>query len=281
LEEVKDTNWKRWDTGKKNRKVKKCEASFTELSAAVDTEEIPGQVFSKMDVINEVLKPPDNIVQPNPKHKYFDWDLYKEERPKEANISQLAMGLNQKPNEKKNEDTITAIECLKEVKDNDWKRWDTGKKNRKVKKREAPFTQLSAAVDIEELPGQVFSKMDVINEVLKPPANIVQPNPKPKYVAWDVDRKERPQGANDANAKKLAMDLNNQDLNNKKHGDVVSVKSFIASDKAEVDNTKDSNKVNGQDGVKDYKEEEEDDDATTCSCGLMKLFRSLFKRSKK
>jgi len=278
LEEVKDKDYRRWDTGKKNRKVMKREAPFTELSAVSEAEDLPGQVFSKMDIINDVLKPPDNIVEPNPKHKYFDWDLYKEECHKEPN----ATTLKQKLNETKIEGPVTAIECFKDVKDKGWKRLDTGKKNRKVNKLEAPFTELSAAVDIEEHPGQVFSKMDVINEVLKPPANIVQPNPKPKYVAWGVDRKERPQGANDANARKLAMDLNNQDLDNKKHGDVVSVKSFIASDKAEVDNTKDSNKVNGQDGVKDYKEEEEeDDDTTTCSCGLMKLFRSLFKKSKK
>jgi len=37
LEEVKDNDWRRWDTGKKNRKVKRSEATFIELSAAVDT----------------------------------------------------------------------------------------------------------------------------------------------------------------------------------------------------------------------------------------------------
>jgi len=40
--------------------------------------------------------------------------------------------------------------------------------------------------------------MAVINEVLKPPANIVQPYLKPKYVAWDVVREERPKKAIEA-----------------------------------------------------------------------------------
>ena len=50
-----------------------------------------------------------------------------------------------------------------------------------MERSNASFSELSSAVDIDDLPGTVYTKMDVINEVLKPPANIVQSNTKPKF----------------------------------------------------------------------------------------------------
>jgi len=282
LEEVKDKDWKRWDTGRKNRKVKKSEAPFTQLSAAVDTEDLPGRVYTKMDVVNDVF------IHSSSKPKYFVWNWDNEKgrtEVNEANASKLARYINDKTqNEKKNKDTVSVIECLEEAKDKDWKRWDTGKKNRKVKKNEAPFTELSAAIDIDDLPGRVYTKMDVINEVLKPPTNIVQPNPKPKYVAWDVDREERIKRADEAVARKLAFDLKDQKLNEKTHEGILSVNNFVNSERdikcnnrAGIEGTEEV-KQKGKDSGNDNKEKDNDEMAT---CGFMKLFRSFFRKSKK
>jgi len=183
---------------------------------------------------------------------------------------------DQKLNEKKDEDTISLIECLEEAKGKDWKRWDTGKKDRKVKRSEVPFTQLSVVAG--DLPGRVYTQMDVINEVLKPPANIVQPDPKPKYVTWDVNRKERINGADEA--RKLVFGLKDHKRNEKKNEVILPVNT---SDKRQRD-TKCSNKEDMKETGKDrgkYYNQEDNDDMATCSCGLMKLFRSFFRKSKK
>ena len=141
MEEVKDKNWNRWDTGRKNRQVRKFEDPFTQLSAAVDTENIPGQVYTKMDVVNDVF------IHSSSKPKYFVWDWDNEKRTidaNKANAGKLAMHFNdQKLNEKKDEDTISITDCLEEANGKDWKRWDTGKIDKKVERSEVPFTQLS------------------------------------------------------------------------------------------------------------------------------------------
>jgi len=231
-----------------------------------------------MDVVNDVF------IHSSSKPKYFstlfsDWDNKKRTiDANKANAGKLAMHFNdQKLNEKKDEDTISSIECMEEAKDKDWKRWDTGK-NRKVKRSKVPFTELIVAVDIGDLPGRVYTQMDVTNEVLKPPTNIVQPNPKPKYVAWDVHREERINRAEEA--RKRAFGLKDQKRNEKKNEDILSANN---SDKRQRD-TKCSNKEEMKETGKDrntFYNQEDNDDMATCSCGLMKLFQSFFRKSKK
>jgi len=120
--------------------------------------------------------------------------------------------------------------------------------------------------------------MDVINEVLKPPANIVKPNPKPKYVAWDVDRDYGIKGADEA--RKLVFGLKDHKRNEKKNEDILSANN---SDRRQRD-TKCSNKEEMKETGKDrnsFYNQEDNDDMATCSCGLMKLFQSFFRKSKK
>jgi len=239
--------------------MKKSQAPFIKLSAGVDTGDLSGRGYTKMDVVNDVF------IHSSSKPKYFVWDLGKEKRPKEANTE---YSNDPTLNEEKKEDIFSDIECLEEVNDKDWRRWDTGKKSRKVKRSEGSFSELNSAVDIDDLPGGVYTKMAVINEVLKPPVNIVQPNPQRKYVAWDVDREERIKRADAADAKKIVFNHKDKQLNEKKTYDImyVNIIAEIKSDtkgthKAEVECTMNI-KQKGKDSRHDYKKD--NDCMATC-----------------
>jgi len=71
------------------------------------------------------------------KPKFFVWDSDKEKRPKKANTKYLN---DKNLNEEKNEGILSVIECLEEVINKDWRIWDTGKKNRTVKRSNASFS---------------------------------------------------------------------------------------------------------------------------------------------
>jgi len=59
--------------------VKRIEAPLTQLCAAVDTEDLPGRVYTQMDVVNDVF------IHSSSKQNFFVRDWNYENRPKEAN----------------------------------------------------------------------------------------------------------------------------------------------------------------------------------------------------